>query len=64
MLQHTIRLTQEVSEVVDNLRLNIHDPNFQELPVNEQRNHIIDYLIHSILEQVDDPNDLMLEVVQ
>lgn len=63
MLQHIIRLTPEVSEVVDNLRINIHEATFQELPVNEQRNRVVDFMIRTLLEQVDEPDNLLLELV-
>lgn len=63
MLQHIIRLSPEVSEVVDKLRENIHDPKFQELPVNEQQNYIIEHMIQTLLEQVDDVDNLLLGLV-
>lgn len=63
MLQHIVRLTPEVSEVVDKIQHHIDDPAFQELPVNEQRNFIVDGMIHTVLEQVEDTDTLTMEVV-
>ncbi len=63
MLQHIVRLTPEVSEVVDKIQHTIDDPAFQELPVNEQRNFIVDGMIQTVLEQVEDTDTLTMEVV-
>ncbi len=63
MLQHIVRLTPEVSKVVDKIQDNIHDPTFQELPVNEQRNAIVDGMIRTILEEVEDADTITMEVV-
>jgi hypothetical protein len=63
MLQYHITLTPEVSKVVDTIQHNIHDHTFQELPVNEQRNHIVDSMIRTVLEQVEDSDTIAMEVV-
>lgn len=59
MLQHIIRLTPEVSEVVDNIRKNTTRPEFQQLPTNEQNNYIVNQILENTFEGMDNIDNIM-----
>ena len=65
MLQHIIRLTPEVSEVVDTIRKNTTRPEFQQLPTNEQNNYIVNQILENTFEGMDNIDNLLssLELV-
>lgn len=59
MLQHIIRLTPEVSEVVDTIRKNTTRPEFQQLPTNEQNNYIVNQILENTFEGMDNIDNIM-----
>lgn len=53
MLQHIVKLTSEVSEIVDEIREQSTRPEFQQLPVNEQNNYIVNQILENTFEGTD-----------
>lgn len=62
MLQHIVKLTPEMSKVVETIRNNTTQTEFQQLPVNEQTNYIVDMILRNTFEQLENVDDIMLSL--
>ena len=60
MLQRIVKLTNETSEVVDILRRNTTIPEFEELPINEQTNIVVNRILENTFQEVDMDDILLL----